>query len=67
MILLLLVNTNGLTFPLILSGVALSVVIVTISSIMLPAFTGAQWVPTSTELVGAILTMSEVKQGESAV
>jgi hypothetical protein len=64
MILLLLVSTKGLIFPLILSGVALSAVIVVISSIMLPAFTGAQWVPTSTGLVSTILTMSEVKQGE---
>jgi len=44
--------------------VTLLVAVVATSSIMLPEFTGAPWVPTSRELVSKILSMSELKPTE---
>jgi SAM-dependent methyltransferase len=54
-------NTGLLSVILALTLVA---AVVAISSIMLPQFTGAPWVPTSKELVGEILSMAELKPGE---
>src|SRR5271169_3728376 len=62
---LILLSTKGLTLLVIISGVALLSVLVAISSIMLPEFTGAPWVPISRKLVGKILAMSELKPTES--
>ncbi len=64
-IFLLLTSTKGLLLPLISSSLALLVVTVTISSIMLPQFLGAPWVPTSKELVNKILSISELKPAET--
>ncbi len=64
-IFLLLTSTKGFLLPLISSSIALLVVTVTISSIMLPQFLGAPWVPTSKELVNKILSISELKPAET--
>ena len=57
-------STRGLELPLAVSSVALLALTVTLSSIMLPKYTGAEWVPTPTGLVPKILSMAELKTGE---
>jgi hypothetical protein len=63
-ILLLGTTTQTFSLPLIISTIALLAIVVAISSIMLPQFTGAPWVPTKKELVGKILSITELKSGE---
>lgn len=63
-ILILQTSTIGLGLPLLLSAFGLAVVTVAISSIMLPEFTGAPWVPTSSDRVRKVLAMSELKANE---
>lgn len=63
-ILILQASTKSLGLPLVISSVGLVVVTVAISSIMLPEFTGAPWVPMSSEKVGKILAMCQLKESE---
>lgn len=63
-ILILQASTKSLWLPLVISSVGLIVVTVAISSIMLPEFTGAPWVPMSSEKVGKILAMCQLKESE---
>jgi len=56
--------TTGFGWILILLVLTVVSAVVAVSSIMLPQFTGAPWVPTNRKLVKEILTMAEVKPGE---
>jgi precorrin-6B methylase 2 len=57
-------STRGLADFLILSGIGLAGIVVVMSSIMLPEFTGAPWVPISKDLIRKILDLSQVQPGE---
>jgi SAM-dependent methyltransferase len=63
-ILIFLNYTTGSNLILIILTLTIATAIVTISSIMLPQFVGAPWVPTRKEVVTKMLQMSELKPGE---
>jgi hypothetical protein len=63
-IVLLILSAKVFNLPLALCGAAVLAGVTVVSSIMLPEFSGAPWVPTRKEIVGKILTMSEVKTGD---
>lgn len=50
--------------PLFISGAALLAALIAVSSVMLPEFSGAPWVPTHKEIVNKILEMSRLKPNE---
>jgi SAM-dependent methyltransferase len=63
-ILIFLNYTTGFGWILILLVLTLVSAAVAVSSIMLPQFTGAPWVPMSRKLVNEILMLADIKPGE---
>jgi SAM-dependent methyltransferase len=64
MILIFLNDTTGFSLLLIVLTLTLITAIVVVSSIVLPQFTGAPWVPTSLKFVRETLAMTDLQQGE---